>query len=63
MYKKVTEDDIVAFQTNYRGGEEEATDLRALYERFSGDMAMCAAAPSCTDSFAANQTKRGLGGR
>jgi hypothetical protein len=34
----VTEDDIVTFQNNYRGGEEEADDLRGLYERFQGDM-------------------------
>jgi len=35
---QVTEDDIVTFQNDYRGGEEEAEDLRGLYERFQGDM-------------------------
>lgn len=35
---QVTEDDIMTFQNHYRGGEEEADDLRGLYERFQGDM-------------------------
>jgi len=49
LYKKVTEDDIVTFQNDYRGGEEEAEDLRGLYERFQGDMGVVMEFQLCSD--------------
>ena len=35
---KVKEDDVVDFENEYRGSDEELRDLLELYERFRGDM-------------------------
>ncbi|PAV63106.1 hypothetical protein WR25_17345 [Diploscapter pachys] len=38
MFKKVTEEDIKNFYDNYRGSEEEKTDIIHYYNLFKGDM-------------------------
>lgn len=38
VYKKVTEDDIDAFEGQYRGSEEERGDLLKYYQQFKGNM-------------------------
>lgn len=38
VFRKVTEDDISAFEKSYRGSAEEEKDLLAFFERFEGDM-------------------------
>jgi len=38
MYKKVTEDDVLAFENEYRGSQEEAGDLLRLYREHKGNM-------------------------
>jgi len=38
IYKKVTEDDIKSFAREYRGSEEERSDLISLYVEFEGSM-------------------------
>lgn len=38
VFKKVTEDDILAFERQYRGSKEETEDLIKYYTQFSGDM-------------------------
>jgi len=37
-YEKVSEDDIVSFEREYLGSEEEERDLKEYYLRFRGDM-------------------------
>ena len=37
---QLTEDRISEFESEYRGSEEEAKDLKELYLRFKGDMDM-----------------------
>ncbi|KAI3792329.1 hypothetical protein L2E82_06205 [Cichorium intybus] len=41
MYKKVTEDDIEEFESNYRGSESEKNDLIDLYKKYKGYSALC----------------------
>ncbi|KAA8496211.1 Chaperone protein dnaJ 6 [Porphyridium purpureum] len=38
MYKKVQEEDIVAYRSVYRGSTEEQEDVKEHYERFDGDV-------------------------
>ena len=38
LFKKVTKEDIVEFETKYKGSEEEAEDVKNLYEEHQGDM-------------------------
>ena len=38
LFKKVTVDDITAFEKNYKGSEEEAETLRSAYVDCEGDM-------------------------
>ncbi|GBG62665.1 hypothetical protein CBR_g31684 [Chara braunii] len=38
VYRKVTEDDIVAFERSFRGSDEEAAEVKGCYVRFDGDM-------------------------
>ncbi|CAI5978520.1 unnamed protein product [Closterium sp. NIES-65] len=40
MYREITVADIVAFEKQYRGSEQEAKELKELYERFKGRMDM-----------------------
>eukprot|EP00850_Spirogloea_muscicola_P004024 SM000017S02764 [mRNA] locus=s17:93306:94857:+ [translate_table: standard] len=40
VFKKVSADDIVAFEADYRGSAEETADLKQLYRRFKGNMTM-----------------------
>lgn len=36
----MTEEDLDSFQADYRGSEEEASELLQMYTRFKGNMAM-----------------------
>ena len=38
LFKKVTVDDITAFEKSYKGSEEEAETLRSAYVDCEGDM-------------------------
>ena len=38
VYKKVSEEDVQAYERQFRGSEAEAAELRELYTRFAGDM-------------------------
>mmetsp|Transcript_35706 Transcript_35706/g.63666 ORF Transcript_35706/g.63666 Transcript_35706/m.63666 type:complete len:269 (-) Transcript_35706:153-959(-) len=38
MFKKVEEEDVIAFENEYRGSDEEAADLIRLYKKNKGDM-------------------------
>jgi len=38
LFKKVTKEDIVEFEAKYKGSEEEAEDVKNLYEEHQGDM-------------------------
>eukprot|EP00850_Spirogloea_muscicola_P009947 SM000057S18377 [mRNA] locus=s57:194381:195938:- [translate_table: standard] len=48
IFKKVSADDIVAFEAEYRGSVEETADLKQLYRRFKGNMAMVMAWMLCS---------------
>eukprot|EP00850_Spirogloea_muscicola_P012602 SM000082S22844 [mRNA] locus=s82:270035:271593:- [translate_table: standard] len=48
VFKKVSADDIVAFEAEYRGSAEETADLKQLYRRFKGNMAMVMAWMLCS---------------
>lgn len=38
LFKKVTVDDIIAFEKSYKGSEEESETLRSAYVDCEGDM-------------------------
>jgi len=38
LFKKVTKEDILEFESKYKGSEEETDDIKQLYERHRGDM-------------------------
>lgn len=50
LYRKVTEEDLDSFQADYRGSEEEASELLQMYTRFKGNMAMVFQWQMCSDA-------------
>lgn len=38
LFKKITKEDIVQFETNYKGSEEETNDIKSLYQQYEGEM-------------------------
>jgi len=38
LFKKVSKEDIIEFEKKYKGSEEEAMDIKQIYNRFKGDM-------------------------
>lgn len=47
LFKKVTKEDIIEFETKYKGSEEEAEDVKQLYELHKGDMDQIMAGVMC----------------
>ncbi|GJP77388.1 hypothetical protein CLOP_g7787 [Closterium sp. NIES-67] len=48
VYSEITVEDIEAFERQYRGSEQEAKELKELYQRFKGRMDMVLECHICT---------------
>ena len=50
LFKKITKEDIVQFEKNYKGSEEETNDVKALYQQHEGDMDKIMSSVMCATS-------------